>query len=279
MESGSPHTGPGGNDGTQDNVVRLPVDWLGPRDELVPITPRPEAPQPSPAADFWGDGSAAIQAPVIAAPKPGEAPSPDAADSSFVLGWAASLRAPDPPDQPAATGIMSGVGRLRLPQWALPEIRLRPNRSALMVICSGLVAMVGATLIVAGLVSGGAGRRPATESAQSVRPAARPAPIARATERVLPRTKPVKRHVAAPRHQSPRRHRPAGHLTASGHATSVSHPVTSTYSASAARTTMPAASQATHSYASQASYAPSHPAAPPAFGVGGALGPGSSANG
>jgi len=46
------------------NVVRLPRDWLGPREELVPFGPRAsseEAEEPPPSAeDFWGERSAAI---------------------------------------------------------------------------------------------------------------------------------------------------------------------------------------------------------------------------
>jgi len=44
-----------------DKVVRLPRDWLGPREDLVPFGPRASAPEPPPsAADFWGERSAAI---------------------------------------------------------------------------------------------------------------------------------------------------------------------------------------------------------------------------
>ena len=69
-EQGSPASG---------NVVRLPRDWLGPRDELIPLGPldeseavaldpdsdsgsasRPPTPPPS-AEDFWGEGSAEVQ--------------------------------------------------------------------------------------------------------------------------------------------------------------------------------------------------------------------------
>jgi hypothetical protein len=45
-------------------VVRLPRDWLGPRDELVPFGPRAsseDAEEPPPTAeDFWGERSASI---------------------------------------------------------------------------------------------------------------------------------------------------------------------------------------------------------------------------
>jgi len=61
--------------------VRLPRDWLGPREELIPFGPRAasieadqpplssEDPLPSPA-DFWGEQSAAIQSAVQAPSAP-----------------------------------------------------------------------------------------------------------------------------------------------------------------------------------------------------------------
>jgi hypothetical protein len=52
----------------EDNIVQLPRDWLGPREELVPFGPSAD-PDPSRAAqadevspeDFWGERSAAVQ--------------------------------------------------------------------------------------------------------------------------------------------------------------------------------------------------------------------------
>src|SRR5437879_6007758 len=56
----------------ESNVVRLPCDWLGPREELVPFGVRAQAPERitptddlepdllARAADFWGEGSAAV---------------------------------------------------------------------------------------------------------------------------------------------------------------------------------------------------------------------------
>ena len=53
-----------------DNVVLFPRDWLGPRDELIPIGRPPERSangqagdgEPAPTADdFWSEGSAAVQ--------------------------------------------------------------------------------------------------------------------------------------------------------------------------------------------------------------------------
>ncbi len=50
-----------------DNVVRLPRDWLGPREELVPLEGTTGAASsaggPPRADDFWGEDSAALQDP------------------------------------------------------------------------------------------------------------------------------------------------------------------------------------------------------------------------
>lgn len=65
----------------EQKVIRLPRDWLGPRDELIPIGPAAEAQAltrgegPPPAADaFWSEDSAAlhdaVQAPATPPPKP-----------------------------------------------------------------------------------------------------------------------------------------------------------------------------------------------------------------
>jgi hypothetical protein len=72
VESEGPPT-ENGKAGRDSNVVRFPRDWIGPRDELVPFGPRayeesearPSPPTadeaPPSAADFWGEGSAAVQ--------------------------------------------------------------------------------------------------------------------------------------------------------------------------------------------------------------------------
>jgi hypothetical protein len=50
---------------TSDNVVRLPRDWLGPRDELIPFGPSADGAADSAstptADDFWGEDSSSIQ--------------------------------------------------------------------------------------------------------------------------------------------------------------------------------------------------------------------------
>lgn len=76
-----------GNEGTEQTskVVRLPRDWLGPREHLVsfgppaPPEPEPEAPPPTPgvpstADAFWGEDSAAIHD-AVEAPAGGRAAS------------------------------------------------------------------------------------------------------------------------------------------------------------------------------------------------------------
>ncbi len=63
-----------------DKVVRLPRDWLGPREDLVPFsqsTPPPAEPEIDAFApsDFWGERAAAIHS-VVQAPE--DEPPPDA---------------------------------------------------------------------------------------------------------------------------------------------------------------------------------------------------------
>lgn len=82
VETEGPHIEEGVTGAQQrDNVVRLPRDWLGPREELVPFGPaaqqspddvRPPGPNasagaeaPVSAAAFWGEESAAVQEPAV----------------------------------------------------------------------------------------------------------------------------------------------------------------------------------------------------------------------
>ena len=78
----------GTGEGTEtSNVFRLPVDWLGPREDLVPVGPRADAAaagadaaaadpplRAAAASDFWGEDSAAVQD--AWQPLPASAPEP-----------------------------------------------------------------------------------------------------------------------------------------------------------------------------------------------------------
>ncbi len=84
-----------GNEGTEqtNKVVRLPRDWLGPREHLVPFgTATPPEPAPeeiesaSPADAFWGEDAAAIHHPF-------EAPASDPAAADAPRSGAPRLRA------------------------------------------------------------------------------------------------------------------------------------------------------------------------------------------
>lgn len=63
-----------------DNVIRLPAEWVGPLHELVPIGKDPE-PEPASdeleavlsADDFWSEGSAAMHLPLAGASRPAAA--------------------------------------------------------------------------------------------------------------------------------------------------------------------------------------------------------------
>jgi hypothetical protein len=49
-------------DTDRDNVVHLPArDWLGPREDLVPVGPAKHADSPPAPDDFWGEDSASLQ--------------------------------------------------------------------------------------------------------------------------------------------------------------------------------------------------------------------------
>jgi hypothetical protein len=65
------HDPPEGREDTQteDNVVRLPREWLGPREDLVRIgVPDADATAPSGAEDFWGEGSSDLQSALVGPP-------------------------------------------------------------------------------------------------------------------------------------------------------------------------------------------------------------------
>ena len=86
---GSNQTGSG--NGSDDNVVRFPRDWLGPRDELVPFgpsagttTPGVDEELPRSADDFWGEQSSAVHD-AVRAPN-GDTPHPHGSSARGGLG-------------------------------------------------------------------------------------------------------------------------------------------------------------------------------------------------
>jgi hypothetical protein len=71
VETDGRHAKPGGTEtetGTEDNVVRLPRDWLGPREDLIPFGPSAEAEDdglatPPSTHDFWGEAGSHLWEP------------------------------------------------------------------------------------------------------------------------------------------------------------------------------------------------------------------------
>ncbi len=74
---------------SEDNVVQLPRDWLGPREELVPFGPRARpddsADDALAANDFWGENSHSLHGVVQGAAPPGDAPTADERDQAPVV--------------------------------------------------------------------------------------------------------------------------------------------------------------------------------------------------
>jgi hypothetical protein len=62
----------------RDNVVHLPArDWLGPREDLVPVGPAKHADTPPAPDDFWGEDSASLQDALRAPAIEADSPAPD----------------------------------------------------------------------------------------------------------------------------------------------------------------------------------------------------------
>jgi hypothetical protein len=118
-----------------DKVVRLPRDWLGPREDLVPFgqsTPPPAEPELDAFApnDFWGERAAAIHSVV-------QAPEDEPAE-----------------DRPAGESAKFRVGRRRLAAAAVLGVAAA---TALVILLSGSPnhAAPGARLNIAAIVSSG----------------------------------------------------------------------------------------------------------------------------
>jgi hypothetical protein len=84
---------PEGRQGTQtdDNVVRLPREWLGLREDLVEIGTGAAAAGPPAPEDFWGEGSSDLQSALVGAPT---APPTDPTPRRRVPPWLGPARTP-----------------------------------------------------------------------------------------------------------------------------------------------------------------------------------------
>jgi uncharacterized membrane protein YgcG len=240
----------------RDNVVQLPRDWLGPREELVPLGPRAwneepagEADKAYAAEDFWGERSDSLHG-VVRSPQgePDEAPV-----------------APAPVEVP----------QRRLSRWSAPAALLL------------LVVVVAAVAIGRSLSSGGAAARPASSAVLL-------AGLTTTDQAVSADVAQVgRKHLAVARRRRPRpavRH----HLKPVHHAASSAEPASS--GEGAQNTTVTQASTPTYVSPSQAASTgggsssgssssgstgggSSSSNRQPAFGASGTLGPGSSPNG
>jgi hypothetical protein len=137
--------------------VRLPRDWLGPRDELVPFGPRAESEAPDPPAtetgsdappsadDFWGERSAAIHG-ALQAPE----------------SWADVDSAPS--GSTRSDGDVTERGSVRVRAVRLP----RPDRRAAGVAVAALAAAAVAFVVVVPAFRAGGARPAAGESRAGV---------------------------------------------------------------------------------------------------------------
>ncbi len=157
MESDGPKTEAGGEQGrTPANVVQFPRDWLGPRDELVPIgrSTYPESEQrreehkrgepasapPAGPDAFWGEDSAQIHA-VMPGPETGKRP-----------GRLPPRRRGT--DRPIAPDVAHGSRGPRFPfrpgDWLRPKFAFRPGdwlRSPAIRLAGGLLVVAACAVV------------------------------------------------------------------------------------------------------------------------------------
>jgi hypothetical protein len=126
----------------EENVVRLPRDWLGPREELVPIGPEARARAAGlglddlpPTADaFWTEDAAALH--------------------DAVQGPSVDDRPRQDPDPVPSSRLQT---RLKLPRLSIGQA-LRPHRTRLSRrAVAALVALPVVAVLVVGVIGGGAG--------------------------------------------------------------------------------------------------------------------------
>ncbi|MBV9817311.1 MAG: hypothetical protein JOZ07_03035 [Solirubrobacterales bacterium] len=267
----------GDADERDGNVVRLPIDWLGPRDELIPMgsgvrapDDRDDGPSVEPgvpsAAAFWdetsGELQSAIEPPGDLPMRPPPAPMPRA------------------PRRPRVRGVLRRVEvgrvlkRIEWPTWGWgPAI-------------GAAIAGVLAVLAVIGTAEGGSSHRPnrvasvpsrgvnnrSPRTQSEVRTHAVPKSAGRGP--LLPGFKPLDFHLRIP---APTRRR-VDTVTRVTHATR-SHPVVTTRAAPAVTTPSAPTTPTTASTGTVASSQPTRAVTPtsrPVWGQSGTLGPGSS---
>jgi hypothetical protein len=287
----------------RSNVVPLPRDWLGPRDELVPFGPaarrsqrEPATPPPSGeegglgrptrAEDFWGESSGemhdALEAPV---PAPVAAPPHEERRKSPASGIAGSQRG-----RRTALGLvaatMVATGILAVLVTRLVTHGGEPLHASRTHSANELGLLRGRRLTIAGNPFGvrsgarrGAAHRvtprpsPARRSSTTRRSVRPPKPTSAASP--VSRSAPVVPVVASVASGSGTAVAEAPTQVATGRVeTQSTSPVTSTGSGQSVSNESSQSSVAAPSSSSTASHSPA-----PAFGATGALGPGSSPNG
>jgi hypothetical protein len=280
-----------GDERTTENVVRLPRDWLGPREELVPIGSRARAAEtpddappeslPPTAASFWDEDSGSLQAPM-------QAPA-----DTWQGRW-----------EPASPGQAAPAGSTPSRLWRIPRLQrvprlhrprsLRggfapPGRPGMAAVAGVLGACILVVLAVIGETAGGT-HNPGGKTAAVSKSAAivTATGVNRARLRAHTpvvteiRTEPASRHAqrsSARKHRSrvsARRHhpRPAARPTPSA-----SQPVrstTPTYTPSPTTSAPSPGSTSSSAPASSARSTSSSSQHQSAFGQSGSLGPGSS---
>ena len=219
-------------------VVRLPRDWLGPREELVPLgrsptsreaerrTPAPSGSPPS-AEDFWGGGRAGaihnfVPPPVAGVQEPVTGTTSRLAAHRFSLGYR----------RPAAAALIAIVVATATVVWSAG---------------SGQRVPAGPRLDVAAILSSGISRILQTGSPRIISPNEVPRPHIHPVRRGLHRTSRLKLAPHAIAHQSTPP-RPPPTYTARATTASASPSYHSTLSASTSRTdTSPPAASASRS--------------------------------
>jgi hypothetical protein len=249
--------------------VRLPRDWLGPRDELVPIGPparaRPAAPEPDvpPTADaFWSEDSAALHDAVQAPPEGTWAPIDSLASSPRRHVRLPLQSGRRPRTALAGTAVVIALTLAVIGYADKPGASTAPHASA-SASAAAKLGVIGAMDSVTQASSSAAPRsaaRPTSRAAHRHDGRARP----RASDR-KPRGKPVRHTTRAARRVSTG---PVTHATT----TSVSPPAQTTPVVQSPSPTPNTSAGSTHSSTQPTATSARHTA----FGQNGTLGPGSS---